>query len=194
MGSITKWKGKWHMRTEMIRKNLNGKELVLRNPKKEDAKMLLDYMKTICGESSFLLKEPEEMTMTVEEEEKFIQRTNDSKTSIMLLGFLDGVYVGNCSLNGSNLIRKKHRVSMGIALYEKFTGLGIGTSMMEELIALAKQNGFEQLELDVFSNNTRAIHLYQKMGFEIYGTIPNAIKYKDGTYADEHLMMRKIGK
>ncbi len=52
--------------------------------------------------------------------------------------------------------------------------------------------GFEQLELAVISGNTRAMSLYEKFGFELVGTIPNAIKYKDGTYADEHRMVRVL--
>jgi len=50
---------------------------------------------------------------------------NESKTNLMLLGFLDGEYVGNCSLMGKNLMRQKHRASIGIALFQKFTGFEI---------------------------------------------------------------------
>lgn len=46
--------------------------------------------------------------------------------------------------------------------------------------------------LNVIANNERAIALYKKMGFEICGTTPNGSKYKDGTYADEHIMVRML--
>ena len=46
--------------------------------------------------------------------------------------------------------------------------------------------------LEVVTENRRAISLYQKMGFRICGTLPDNMKYKDGTYADVYWMMRKL--
>lgn len=34
--------------------------------------------------------------------------------------------------------------------------------------------------------------MYQGFGFEIIGTMPNALKYTDGTYGDAYLMVRKM--
>ena len=50
----------------------------------------------------------------------------------------------------------------------------------------------EQAELEVVSANAAAIRLYQKLGFEITGTLPWAFKYKDGSYADFLLMVKKL--
>ena len=105
------------MRTADIILTVKDGELALRNPREEDAQMLLDYLKTTCGETRYLVKEPEEITMTIEEEEAFIRKQNDSENSVMLLGFLNGRYVGNWSLMGNGPLRYRHRVSMGIALY-----------------------------------------------------------------------------
>ena len=38
------------------------------------------------------------------------------------------------------------------------------------------------MELNVVSRNERAVKLYEKMGFVKSGSIPNAMKHKDGTY------------
>ena len=77
---------------------LNGQVLVLRNAEEEDAEQLIEYLKTVSGETKFLVKEPEELTMTVEEERQFIAHQNESPETVMLLGILDGEHVGNCSL------------------------------------------------------------------------------------------------
>lgn len=171
---------------------LNGHELLFRNAAEEDAEMLLSYLKTTCGETRFLVKEPEEITMTTEQEKAFITRQNESAESILMLGFLDGEYVGNCSLMGNSTGRFKHRASIGIALYQKYTGLGIGRKMLEYLIELAEEKGMEQLELEVVADNERAVSLYKKLGFEICGTFPKQMKYKDGTYADAYFMVKKL--
>ena len=55
----------------------------------------------------------------------------------------------------------------------------------------AKMQHFEQIELEVVSTNRRAIGLYVKYGFQVYGTRPHGIKYPDGSYADDYLM-RKV--
>ena len=49
--------------------------------------------------------------------------------------------------------------------------------------------GLEMIELEVVCENKRAIALYEKHGFRIYGTRPHSFKYRDGSYADEHLML-----
>lgn len=178
------------MLTEDMILTVKGGELLLRNPREEDAQMLLDYLKVTCGESRYLAKEPEEITMTIEEEEAFIRKQNDSGNSVMLLGFLNGRHVGNGSLMGNGLLRYRHRVSMGIALYQEFTGLGIGRAMIGALLGIAGEKGIEQVELEVVKDNERAIRLYQDMGFEIRGIFPNNMKYKDGSYADAYWMVK----
>lgn len=54
--------------------------------------------------------------------------------------------------------------------------------MMSEIIENSKKLEYEQMELEVYSDNENAIKLYKKYGFEKWGTIPNGYKLKDGTY------------
>lgn len=171
---------------------INGYDLLLRNATEEDAEILLEYLKITCAETKFLVKEPEEITLTLEEERQFIKNQNASNKNLMLLGFLDGEYVGNCSFIGMNPYRYRHRVSMGIALYQKYTGMGIGKIMIDKLLVIAKEQGIEQIELEVMAENERAISLYKNVGFKICGTFPNNMKYKDGTYANAYWMMKQL--
>ena len=57
---------------------------------------------------------------------------------------------------------------------------------------MAKQAGYEQVELEVISDNVGAIALYKKLGFEKYGSFPNNMKYQDGKYADADWMMKRL--
>lgn len=171
---------------------VNGKEIILRNAEQNDAQMLINYLRTTCGETRFLVKEPEEINMTVQQEEKFIKSSIESATDLMLLAFMDGMYIGNCSFSGMGSSRYRHRASMGIALYQKYTGMGIGRAMIRKLLEIAKEKGYEQMELEVVKDNKRAVHLYASMGFQIYGTFPDNMKYKDGSYADVYWMMKKL--
>lgn len=172
--------------------DLEGHELVLRNAVEEDAQMLIDYLKITAIETRYLIKEVEEISLTLEEEKAFIRMNNESEYSALIMGFLDGKYIGNCSIMGNSRIRYAHRATIGIALYLKYTNMGIGTIMFEKIIEMAREKGLEQLELEVVASNQGGVALYKKMGFDIYGTFPNKMKYKDGTYADCYWMMKKL--
>ncbi len=48
----------------------DGRTAILKSPRTEDADKLLNYIKKSCGETDFLIRYPEEWTMTVEQEEE----------------------------------------------------------------------------------------------------------------------------
>ena len=173
--------------------NINGKELVLRAPREEDAEMLRQYIKKACSETRFLMAEGDEMELSLEEELSFINSHRDSDGGMLILGFLDGEHVGNCSfqkVSGSR--RYAHRASVGIALLQKFTGQGIGKVMFGAMLEEIEKAGFEQAELIVIEHNDRAKHMYECFGFEETGRRPRANKYDDGTYADDILMVKNF--
>ena len=172
---------------------LNGHEILLRNARPEDAPMLIEFLRVTCGETRYLMKEPEEVQLTIEQEISFIEEHNKSEQNLLILAFVDGEYAGNCSFEAKTISKRcMHRVGMGIALYQKYIGNGLGRILIQKLIKIAKDCGFEQMELDVVDGNERAINLYKNVGFVEYGRFPNADKYKDGTYADTIWMMKYL--
>ena len=131
--------------------------------------------------------------MTQEQETAFINNCLNSDRSLMLIATLDGKHIGNCSFNPvGNYKRYRHRCEVVIALYQEFCGYGIGKIMMETVLKAAKEIGFEQAELEVISDNQNAITLYEKLGFQKYGTFPDNMKYADGHYASADWMMKKL--
>jgi ribosomal protein S18 acetylase RimI-like enzyme len=44
----------------------------------------------------------------------------------------------------------------------------------------------------VLSQNTLAVKLYQRLGFQIAGILPEAIQNPDGSYQDGYVMYRKL--
>lgn len=170
----------------------NGKELIIRSARKEDALAMINYMKLTAIETPFLLREPEEIEITKEQEEEYLQRVEENPNEIMLAAFLEGEHVGNCSLMAYGRKRYRHKCGIAIALYQKYCGRGIGRAMLDTVLKIAKESDYEQALLEVVASNEAAIHLYESLGFETYGTEPNAMKYKDGTYADLQMMMRKL--
>jgi len=170
----------------------NGKQAIFRSPRREDAATMVDHLRQTAGETEFLLRCPEEVTMTVEQEESFIQSINQSDNNYMIVCEVDGQYVGNCHLQLYNKRKVSHRGSVAIGLSKAVWGMGIGTIMFEEMIRLAREYGASQLELGVIEGNEGGLALYRKMGFCEYGRLPNAIRQKDGTMRSEILMVREL--
>ena len=171
----------------------NGRTCLLRLAEEGDAEMLLDYLKATSAETPYMIREPEEVRTSVEEEVEFIRRNREDPRALHLLAFVDGVFAGSCSFAPkSERVRMRHRCNVGISLYRESWGMGVGTALMSEILAGARSAGYEQAELDVVSTNAPAVGLYQKLGFEVTGTIPRAFKYRDGSYADFLFMVKKL--
>ena len=167
-----------------------GRTIVLRNAEVSDAADLLDYLKITTSETPYLIREPDEVTLTIEQHKKFLESKINEERELMLIATIDGKHIGNCSLMEIAPYRRySHRCEVAIALYQKYCGCGIGKIMMQTVLDVAKDLGYEQAELEVISDNKTAIALYEKLGFQKYGCFPKNMKSADGTYADADWMM-----
>jgi len=55
---------------------------------------------------------------------------------------------------------------------------------MEACIECAKKAGFEQIELNVIADNSRAIDMYEKAGFVEFGRNPRGFKSRISGYQE----------
>ena len=58
--------------------------------------------------------------------------------------------------------------SFAISLYKEYRGQGIGTQLMENMLALLKEKGYERASLAVQKANY-AVRMYEKVGFKTVG-------------------------
>ncbi|SFQ29686.1 L-amino acid N-acyltransferase YncA, partial [Butyrivibrio proteoclasticus] len=172
---------------EISIKDKLGRTVILRNARPEDSAALIEYLRTTSAETPYLIREPEEITITEEQENKFIQAKIDAERELMLVAFIDGKHIGNCSLMSiAPYKRYSHRCDVEIALYKEFCGCGIGKAMLQTVLDVAKNIGYEQAELEVMAENKDAIAMYEKLGFEKFGTFPDNMKYADRSYMDAY--------
>ncbi len=159
----------------------DGRACRLRAPRASDAEEMNRFIKTISGETPYILRTPEECTETLEQETRFLEGTLSSPDCMMIIAETDDGIAGNCQINFKSRVKEKHRASVGIGLYKKYWGLGIGTALLSELVEAARARGVTQVELQHIEGNFRARALYEKVGFRIVGELPNAIRLTDGT-------------
>ena len=86
--------------------------------------------------------------------------------------------------------RLRHSAGVGIMVANGYQGQGVGRRLMEALLDMADNwLMLTRVELEVYTDNKRAVHLYEKMGFEIEGVRRKA-SVRNGVLADEYLMSR----
>ncbi|PID82271.1 MAG: GNAT family N-acetyltransferase [Clostridiales bacterium] len=170
----------------------DGREAELRSPITSDALKVINFFEKCCGETNYLLRYPEEVDYTEEEERDILDDYMKSEDKVMLACFIDEKLAGISSIVFNHKIKTKHRASISIALLKKYWGLSIGSQMIGELIDLAKKRGVLQMELDYIEGNERAKALYEKMGFVEVGVKPNSIRLKNGKLLSEISMIRTL--
>lgn len=113
------------------------------------------------------------------------------KQGAILTALWNGVPCGIANLYLSPYKKLSHQSLFAIIVDEKLRGKGIGTRLLEELIALGFQKfGLELIHLEVYEGNP-AIRLYQKLGFEQYGIERKFVK-DQGKYLNKILMQKSL--
>jgi putative acetyltransferase len=86
--------------------------------------------------------------------------------------------------------RRAHVASLGMMVHADFQGRGVGSALMEAAVDLAENwLNISRIELKCYSDNTAALALYRKFGFEIEGTLRGYV-FRAGHLADSYLMAR----
>ncbi len=166
----------------------NGSILVLREAKIEDAQAMIDHMQTVSAETDFLTYGEGEFVITLQEEKVFVEGIAKSDNQIFLLAEIDGKVIGISSVLASDKKRIKHIGNLGLSIQKDYWGLGIGSHVMQALIAWAKDTKIiKKIDLSVLTDNNPAIALYKKFGFEQEGLVRRNM-YIDGTFFDSYMM------
>lgn len=170
----------------------NGEMLTVRSLCADDAEALNAFRLATYRETHFMARYPEEGA-NLETVQTGLAACEKSPVNFEVGAFAGEKLVGKFGVAQLRPhIKFRHRAVMGISVRKEYWGCGLGSYLMQLAIDQTRTNGFEQLELGVCSDNTRAIHLYEKVGFVRCGTIPHAFKLKDGTYRDEIMMVKML--
>jgi putative acetyltransferase len=112
------------------------------------------------------------------------------KPDLHLVAEHAGQVVGSAGLHPAPQLRRRHTAMLGISVASAWQGQGVGSALMQALCDYA--DGWAQvlrIELTVFTDNTRAVALYQRFGFRQEGRHV-AYAMRHGVYADVFAMAR----
>jgi L-amino acid N-acyltransferase YncA len=105
----------------------------------------------------------------------------------------DGQIFGTYILKSNQLGPGSHVANAAFMVAPGAQGCGVGRAMAEHCLSEARRLGFRAMQFNfVVSTNTPAINLWQKLGFEIVGTLPGAFRHPAKGYVDAYVMYRSL--
>jgi len=166
----------------------NGRTIVFEELKEEDLPELIKAYNSVIEEGQYFHRDQGLPDLEVAKE--WYQR--HIKAGLFYLAAkVDDELIGGATVE-PGLGKASHVAYFGIYLTRQFRKTGIGTRLVEKIIEIATHKGFEMIKLTVFSSNSGALRLYQKFGFQEIGRIKGGVKFSDGTYADEIIMVLNL--
>ncbi|HEX6719654.1 MAG TPA: GNAT family N-acetyltransferase [Pyrinomonadaceae bacterium] len=124
--------------------------------------------------------------------ENWRKRLSENAENIhTLVAIIDDRIVGMVSVaTFPHKPRRRHAGEIAICIHEEWQGKGMGKILMRAIIDLADNwLNLTRLELEVYADNKPAIHLYERFGFEVEGTMRQHA-FRDGQYVDSKVMGR----
>lgn len=111
----------------------------------------------------------------------------------VIVAEIDGFVAAEASLIRKAADRMAHCGSFYIGVHDDYQGKGIGTALMKAIIEIADRwMNLLRLDLGVFADNTAAVRLYKRFGFEIEAVEPQ-YALRDGRFRDCYVMARVRG-
>ncbi len=120
--------------------------------------------------------------------------TKDRSDDFTLGAYTNNTLVGVASFvrDGEGREKLRHKGLLSTMYVSKeCRGHGIAAQLLEEIIKRVKTiPEIEQINLIVLSDNFGAKRLYEKFGFEKYGTEQNSIKWEGKYFAEDQMVLR----
>lgn len=140
-----------------------------------DARAILGLLRHVGRETDYLTFGSQGTSLNVAQEVQLIEQYANSPTSLLLVVEVDDQIIGVANLATLDKDKQSHVAELGISIIKDYWGYGIGQMVVDELLTFAKKVGLRVITLEVVVENERAIHLYQKFGFEIKGELTDRL-------------------
>lgn len=173
--------------------------ITIRQPRLEEAAVLLDLGRRILSETPFFLREPDERAQSEADIRTILQHYDRTPGWCMLHAWNGDIPLGEGVISGTGLRRSAHIGSIGIGVLKEYWGQGVGAALMQKLEEKAVEMGLERLSFTVFAENRRARDFYERLGYAEEGIQRKSVRWpqdhpgKPRCYSDEIAMAKWIG-
>lgn len=117
----------------------------------------------------------------------------DDPREATFVASLDGEQVATAYVKANGPGWSDHIANAGWMVSPDHRGRGIGRSFAEWVIDRAREFGYHGMQFNtVVSTNSGAIALWESLGFEIVGTVPDAFRHATEGLVPVHVMYRRL--
>lgn len=95
--------------------------------------------------------------------------------------------VATASLEFADAPAEKHKAEFGITVHDDFQNKGLGTALTKHMLSIARKKKLHKITLKVLTQNTKAVHVYEKCGFKIEAKLQKE-NFINGKYLDDYIM------
>lgn len=160
--------------------------MVIRKARLDDAEKLMTMLVELDKQTPFTVYEPCERNYSPINLQAYISKLLKTN-SLLLLVEVDEKIVGYLVAERGIQLRTRHSANIIIGILNDYQGSGLGTELLSNLEPWSRTIGVTRLELSVMHINSRAIHLYEKLGFKHEGTNYNTLLI-NGEYVHTYRM------
>ena len=101
--------------------------------------------------------------------------------------------VGTCYIRPNQPCLGSHICNAGFIISSAHAGLGYGKVLGRWALEEAVRLGYEAMQFNwVVADNKASLHIWDQLGFQIVGTVPNAFKGLDGRYQDALILYKAL--
>ncbi|MFE1145827.1 GNAT family N-acetyltransferase [Streptomyces albidoflavus] len=104
-----------------------------------------------------------------------------------------GTVLGTAKMNRNHMGNGGHIASASYMVDPAHGGRGVGRALCTYTIDWARAEGYRAMQFNaVVETNTRAVKLYESLGFEVLGTLPEGFRHPGEGYVGLHIMHRSL--
>lgn len=112
-------------------------------------------------------------------------------TITTLVAKVNGVVAGVCAIRVNRAGRGDHIANASYIVHQDYRRIGIGHALGRESLKVAKQHGYRAMQFNyVVSTNSKAVALWQSLGFKIIGVMPQGFRHPRHGFVDVYMMHR----
>ena len=113
--------------------------------------------------------------------------------NVCYVALADGAFVGTYVLHPNRKGAGAHVANCGYMTASHAYGRGIGRAMCAHSLDEARAAGYRAMQFNfVLASNHRAVELWQRMGFQIVGRVPEAFLHPVAGYTDALVMYQRL--
>lgn len=150
---------------------------IIREARIDDAKNLLAFLQKVGSESDNLTFDAKGFPFTELQEREYLDLRMCSHNNITLLALEGERIIGSLGIDTPSFERLSHRGEMGISVLKECWGQGVGSALLEGMLAWIDEGetGLRKIDLTVREDNARALALYRKFGFRQEGRVSRLV-------------------